>query len=140
MYAAENVLFEEKEKIGNYWLAGVGKKGPEAVFSLDLKQYKNVTGFKIKNTKNETKRDQGTKKFTIYSEDKILMSEELDDIQNMKDEVPTVSFSLDPPQLIRYLKFQIDSFYGTGGGLQYFSVIGICIQIIKFHIRRTYRF
>ena len=123
-YVGENVFLEEKEGNENYWLGKPDLAGGKAILSLDLQQYKNVTGFRIKNTKRGEKQNHATEGFTIFGEDQNLLSGQLEDTQDMNDEVPTMNFSLDSPKLIRFVKFQIDSFYGNGGGLQYLSVEG----------------
>ena len=76
------------------------------------------------NTKRGEKQNHATEGFTIFGEDQNLLSDRLGDTQDMNDEVPTMNFSLDSPKLIRFVKCQIDSFYGNGGGLQYLSVEG----------------
>ena len=123
-FSGENIFLEEEEGDDNYWLADPDLSGKDAFISLDLRQYKNVTGFKIKNTKNGKDKNWGTKDFTIFENEVVLLSDQLADIQEMEGEVPTIEVSFDSPRLIRFIKFQIDSFYGQGGGLQYFSVEG----------------
>ena len=91
-------MFEEEEKGNNYWLSGLGLSGDKAFISLDLKQYKNVTGFKIKNTKNGKEKNWGTKEFTIFGDDELLLSDVFVDVE---DEVLTVDFPLKVPKLLR---------------------------------------
>ena len=127
-YSGENVLREEKEGEGNYWLADNIKEKPS--LTLDLHQYKYVTGFRIKNTKNGEKKDRGTKEFTIFGDGQTLTSDTLNDITKVDGEAELEHFSVDPPKLVRIIKFQIDSFYGDGGGLQYFSVEGATSKLL----------
>lgn len=130
-------MFEEEEKGNNYWLSGLGLSGDKAFISLDLKQYKNVTGFKIKNTKNGEEKNWGTKEFTIFGDDELLLSDVFVDVE---DEVLTVDFPLKVPKLLRYIKFQIDTFYGLGGGLQYLGVEGIIPRALLSYSFVLFRF
>ena len=114
LFGGRNVLQEDD----NYWVAAANKTGEEAELALDLGLYNYVTGFRLKNAK----KGSGTENFTIFSEGVKLVSGKLEDVKNDDGESFTVFFPLDHPKMIKFLEFQIDSFYGTGGGLQYFAV------------------
>ena len=53
------------------------------------------------------------------------MSNNLPDARNV-DPVPVLQFNLGSPVTTQYVMFQIDSFYGKSGGLQYFATYWNC--------------
>ena len=122
-YPAENIFYDETQTEENIWLAGSGLKGSDAYVMMDLLQWKNVTGFKIRNMKKIASGEGGTNKFSIFNgKEKIVKGDLAAVDENGKAE--NIEFTLDKPVVLRYLKFQIDSFHGTGGGLKYFSIQG----------------
>ena len=51
-----------------------------------------------------------------------MASGELEDSRQQEDPLPLQTFTFNPISA-RFVKFEITSFYGTGGGLQYFNVV-----------------
>jgi len=138
MFTVNNTLSNEADfwqdfpnypRVTNYWITDNGKTGEDAQLFLDLGCLKKVSGFLLKNTHNAGYNDRGTRDFSIFSRKTIedpwtmVTSGELADARNVSL-VPTETFTL-PDAIIpaRYIMFQIDSYYGLGGGLQYFSII-----------------
>ena len=54
---------------------------------------------------------------------KEVVSETLEDSRQQKDPLPQQEFPF-PTQNGRYVKFEVVSYYGHGGGIQYFNIIG----------------
>ena len=52
----------------------------------------------------------------------VAASGELEDSRQQEDPLPLQTFTFNPISA-RFVKFEITSFYGTGGGLQYFNVV-----------------
>ena len=52
----------------------------------------------------------------------MAASGELEDSRQQEDPLPLQTFTFNPISA-RFVKFEITSFYGTGGGLQYFNVV-----------------
>ena len=123
-FIPENVLTKaEVELYGqNYWLLPNNKSGH---IEFDLGCPKNINTIEFVNTHNGAKRNRGTKAFTV-------------DVRNSLDgqwtEVMNKTSLVDPSILpdsllsgrhnfksvtARYVRFNILSFYGKGGGLQY---------------------
>ena len=57
---------------------------------------------------------------------KIVLQKTLDDSRNQIDPLPLQEFSIAPTQG-RFVKFELVSYYGHGGGLQYFDMKGILL-------------
>ena len=45
---------------------------------------------------------------------------------------PLETFNFPSPREVRFIKFEVVTFYGNGGGLQFFDVIGGKYQIMSF--------
>ena len=54
---------------------------------------------------------------------KEVVQETLEDSRQQKDPLPLQEFPF-PSQIGRYVKLEVVSYYGHGGGLQYFNIIG----------------
>jgi len=137
VFIASNVVTNEKElwydvanfdavpTYSNYWITEDGKKGADAQLHMSFACTQTITGFQLKNTHNFSFNDRGTENFSIW----IWKSEEwtkvqtgtLNDTRNLSP-VPLTTFNLRSPVRTEKVIFQIDSYYGKGGGLQYFSI------------------
>ena len=51
------------------------------------------------------------------------MQETLEDSRSQADPLPAQEFLLEPSKAGRYVKFNMLSWHGSGGGLQYFEMI-----------------
>ena len=135
-FPAKNIFLNEKDVKGeNYWLYPNLKKGPEAFFILDLGCTKLVSGFLIRNTHNAYHHDRGTQLFNIFGglgegdmeegevEWELVVDGRLEDprYQFHSNPIPVTVVTLDKPKKIRWVRFVVQSFYGSGGGLQYFG-------------------
>merc|ERR1719427_1552175 len=137
MFKASNVLTNENDiqhpRTTNYWLTAHGLAGEFARLFMFFPCNKLVTGFLIKNTHNA---DRGTKSFSIYtsaSQDgpygpygpnapqTVVLTGTLQDARRV-DPVPVEVFPLTKAIETRFLAFEVNSFYGYGGGLQYLAV------------------
>ena len=85
---------------------------------------------RVVNTYNGGSKDRATKKFSILSScnpngpwEKML-ERTLPDTRKLEDPQPVNIYEV-PRTTARYVKFQVNSWYGHGGGLQYFSVSGV---------------
>ena len=133
-FPAKNIFRDEKDVKGkNYWLSPHGKEGSEAFFILDLGCEKIVRGFRIKNTHNAFHHDRGTQRFLIFGagggeedgdQEEVewvqLVNEGLEDPRH-EHNIPVKVFHLDKPRSVRFIRFIVVSYFGSGGGLQYFG-------------------
>ena len=128
-FPAENVLedsqdFWDDEDIANYWVTGDGKVGDEAYFIMDLGCISAISRITVKNTHSAHHNDRGTKKFSVFSSNSAsgpwnkLLTKTLPDPRN---NVP-VNKTFTVRSQGQYVKVEVDSFYGWGGGLQFFQV------------------
>ena len=98
-----------------------------AYFIVDLGCEKTINGFYLRNTHNAERYNRGTGEFTIFSQIipgdqwKELVNGELEEISRTSLEL-TNFIAIENSSTVRFVKFQVDSFYGSGGGLQYFAV------------------
>jgi len=112
--------------VTNYWITDNKKTGDEAKFDVVFSCVRNIKGFLVKNTNNNKFNDRGTKDFTISMSTSItgpwtkILTGRLPDAADVSP-VPVLNFKLEDPVETSFLRFQIDSYYGLGGGLQYFS-------------------
>ena len=98
---------------------------------LDLGCTKLVRGFLIRNTHNAFHHDRGTQRFNIFGAAEELDEEDEVDWEVLVDDqleepryqnpIPVKVFTLDQPKKIRLVRFVVLSYYGSGGGLQYFG-------------------
>merc|ERR1712002_1220761 len=85
-----------------------------------------IKGFLLKNTKNWIWNGRGTQDFTISISDSIngpwtdILTGTLPNAWDVSP-VPVLNFDLETEVETQYLRFQVDTYYGLGGGLQYFS-------------------
>ena len=125
--AARKVLNEEIEVSGsNYWLAPSGATGDKAYLIIDLGCIKEVSGVYLRNTHNGNYNDGGTATFSIKSKTENhqpwvnveLESNTLERVYSSELKMTKyVAFTIIVP--MRYLKFNVESYYGLYGGLSY---------------------
>ena len=121
----------------NYWLAENRKTTWQGfIMRVDRRSSymqickRMITGIQIKNTRNGEARTYGTNKFQVSGSEnetgpwKTLVQDHLDDPTNSSGPIPLVNFTFEEPVQIQYLKFDLISYWGAGGGgLQYFAAI-----------------
>jgi len=119
----ENVLGEFHS---NYWATDNGATGDAAQLFMVFQCSRTIKGFLLKNTHNAYDNDRGTQDFTISISESIdgpwtdILTGTLPDARNVSP-VPVLNFDLENEVETQYLRFQVDTYYGLGGGLQYFS-------------------
>jgi len=140
----ENYSFD-----ANYWLAPSDLQGE---FVLRFDQPRTVDTITIVNTHNADHHDRATNEFKVYLADNEngpwteVLHDYLEDPRNTnatEASVPPAVFHLPNPTCGQYVRFQIISWYGLGGGLQYFSTcpfkcekeyypfLNKCYQLVK---------
>ena len=112
----------------NFWLAEQGKTRGEG-FTIKVDRCaRPVQGFQIKNKGKGTDTGFATKKFLVSGSFekngpwKTLIQDELIDTTGGRS-AHLLNFTMDKPVKIKFLKFELVSFWGEGGGLQYFAPI-----------------
>jgi len=114
------------EKMGNYWLVDSYKKGTDAQLYMNFACTRTIIGFKLKNTHNAEAHNSGTENFSIRIWDSriskwtTVLTGTLPDARQVSH-VPVKDFKLGRPVSTQKVIFQIDSYYGVAGGLQYLS-------------------
>ena len=117
-------LLEENQS--NYWLTGDGASGDAANLFMAFQCPRTIKGFLLKNTNNNGHDDRGTQDFTISISDSIdgpwtdILTGTLPNAWDVSP-VPVLNFDLENEVETQYLRFQVNTYYGHGGGLQYFS-------------------
>ena len=111
----------------NYWL-GPDKKGGS--FTVDLGCETRVSMVELVNTHNAQYKDRSTKEFKVLvsktgngSWDEVV-HKTLRDSRFLPDPLPLKKFTF-AEHIVKYIKFELLSFYGNGGGLQFFNVKGL---------------
>ena len=101
-----------------------------AEFVLDLGCEKFINMLELVNTHSGSHRNRGTKEFkvsvSLYQAgpwDQVVF-ETLEDPREQTDPLPVLTFPFSSSSEVsaRFVKFNLISWYGWGGGLQYFSV------------------
>ena len=120
--------------VNSYWLAKNGLSGPGQYFEVDLGGLHQVSEFVAINTVNHyhsgaANGDSGTADFQILvSTDGTTFTPVVDATltnrigPNPNNSVPEY-FELATPAAATHVRFQVDSFYGSRGGLSEFAVI-----------------
>ena len=128
-WAVDKLLTYSPEEIHgdprkSYWLAPDKKSSAEFVLDLGCKRKLNMV--ELVNTHNGFARDRSMKEFKVFlSSDSSngpwlpVVQKTLKDSRKQTDPLPAQTF---PFTLItaKFVKFQQISYYGKGGGLQYF--------------------
>ena len=114
----------------NCWLAPEGQDSAE--FVLDLGCKKPVDTVELVNTPNGNEENRSMKEFKVFLSDssdgdwgEAVVHGTLGDSRRSRrhpDPRPVKRFPFKKTEA-RFIKFQQNSFYGDGGGLQYFAVI-----------------
>ena len=109
----------------NYWLAP--HKQDSAEFVLDLGCEKTVNLVELVNTHSGQYRDRGMKEFKVFLSNSSegpweeVVHQTLEDSRQQEDPLPVQTFSFSE-RTVKFVKFNQISYYGKGGGLQYFAV------------------
>ena len=118
-----------KEVIGrNYWITPRNKGGS---FILDLGCDTNINMVELVNTKNAHYKNMGTRRFRMFVSSKDengpweeVLDKTLEDPRKQTEPLPVQKFRF-TDILSKYVRFQVLTWWGLGGGLQYFRVAGI---------------
>ena len=115
-------MFPDTTSTSNYWLAPDLKR---AEFTLDLCGDQTVHTISLVNTHNGRKRDRASQEFKVHLKSSLgpwveVLHKILPDTSYVSDPLPIMDFSIHPTEG-RYVKFQLLTFHGYGGGLQYFA-------------------
>jgi len=119
----EKVLGEDHS---NYWLLPDRATGDAAQLFMAFQCPRTIKGFQLKNTNNNRDNNFGTNGFTISISDKIdgpwtdILTDSLPHAWNVSP-VPVFTFDLENEVETSFVRLQVNSFYGYGGGLQHFS-------------------
>ena len=109
----------------NCWLAPKGKE--EAEFVLDLGCKKKVNTVELVNTPKDNPENRSMKEFKVYLSKSSdgpwtkVVHQTLEKNSEQSDTPPVKRFSFTKTKA-RFVRFKQKSFYGDGGGLQYFTV------------------
>ena len=124
-YPVQGIL----DKGGNFWLASTNHIGHS--FTIKMTDEKlAITGISLKNARFKSKYSKrATKTFQIFGSLQEngpwtpLLKGDLKDPFPAGAAAPTVEvFNLKKAAEVKFLRFDIDSFWGVGGGLDYFAV------------------
>ena len=113
----------------NFWLAPEKKAGAEQGFTLDLGCAKKAEGVRLKNTHNRSYRNRGTKRFRLLGSNssaqgpwQTILEANLEDSRQQRPP-PVKKLLFEKALVVRFLKFELLEFWGSGGGLQHLSVL-----------------
>ena len=129
-FSVRNLLTNAREIFGkNYWLAPDNQEMAE--FVLDLGSEKTVSMVELVNTHNGFARDRSMMEFKVFlSSDspdgpwEEVVHQTLEDSRQQPDPLPFQTFTF-LERTAKFVKFNQISYYGYGGGLQYFTVKSI---------------
>eukprot|EP00092_Neocalanus_flemingeri_P099497 GFUD01126916.1.p1 GENE.GFUD01126916.1~~GFUD01126916.1.p1 ORF type:complete len:622 (+),score=120.29 GFUD01126916.1:104-1969(+) len=125
-FAVKNLLIRAQQEIfgKNYW---VGPDGA-ASFILNLGCRQTFAGIQLVNTHNGQVRDRATKRFRLFSSQTAsgpwtqVLDTQLGDSRQQQDPLPLQMIALDTQTTARFVKLELLSWWGDGGGLQYFGI------------------
>ena len=141
-YPASNVLILGQRDAWindktNFWLAERGKTAGQG-FTLKLGDCARIAGCQIKNLGKGYLRNMATKGFKISGSKKetdpweILVEDELIDTSGGQH-AALLSFTFEEPVEIQFIKFELVSYWGEGGGgLRYFAAIPATCEQSKY--------
>jgi len=122
----------EKFLDGTYWLAPESFKG--IGFTAVLNSTGPWKGIKLRNTHDGGDRDRATKQFSLYLGSSIQPNGTLKNEKLVLDQHGLEDRRQENPPLLekiffqnektgRYLRFEVEDYYGSGAGLQYLDMI-----------------
>eukprot|EP00092_Neocalanus_flemingeri_P026563 GFUD01028787.1.p1 GENE.GFUD01028787.1~~GFUD01028787.1.p1 ORF type:complete len:626 (+),score=118.16 GFUD01028787.1:104-1981(+) len=125
-FAVKNLLTNANQEIfgQNYWIGPDGT----ASFILNLGCRQTFDGIKLVNTHNGQARDRATKQFKLFSSQTAsgpwtqVLDTQLGDSRQQQDPLPLQMIALDTQTTARFVKLELLSWWGDGGGLQYFGI------------------
>ena len=115
----------KRENDENHWLAPNGQDRAE--FVLDLGCEKTVNLVVLVNTHHGKWRNRSMKEFKVFLSDSStgpweeVVHQTLEDSRQQTDPLPIQTFPFSQ-RTAKFVKFNQISYYGQGGGLQYFTV------------------
>ena len=134
-FSVENLLTWERteiynydKNISNYWLPSNDRVGE---FIIDLGGEISVDTIELVNTRRKRK---SVKRFEVLLASNLtggwtsVLESQLEDSREAADPGTLLQYNISGT-LGRFVKFRVKSFYGNGGGLQYFSAhysSGLC--------------
>ena len=114
------------ETTGTNWLAPSWQDSAEFVLSLGCE--KTVNTVELVNTINGYRRDRSMKEFKVFLSSESpdgpweeVVHQTLEDSRQQPDPLPVQTFPFSE-RTAKFVKFNQISYYGMGGGLQYFIV------------------
>ena len=147
-YPASSVLIlgEEDMLLGrgkyNFWLAEYRQTTTGQGFTIKLDICKRmIVGVQLKNKGEGARPNWGTKEFKVSgSLDKKgpwqpLVQSQLNDTRGKPAFL--VNFTFEEPAEIQFLRFELVSYWGYGGGLQYFAAIPATAKITSNSTRKS---
>jgi hypothetical protein len=106
----------------SFWLTPNGQMGSA---TIDLGGLYTIDQFQLQNTHNRGYNDRGTDAFDIsVSTDGVNFAPVVTDSFGTWPNIPIVTENLTAPIVGEYVKFNIDSIYGSSGGLNELQVYG----------------
>ena len=127
------ILYEEDAKMANgkynYWAGEKGKTiGQGFTLRLDERNCKRlIAGFQIKPMGKGVNRWGATKEFRVSGSKnengpwQTFVEGHLND--TMGKAAPLLNFNFEEPAEIQFIKFDLVSFWGAGGAIQYFAAV-----------------
>ena len=115
----------DTQPTGTFWL---GPSSSQGSFIIDFGCKKQRSILEMINVQNG---ERATKKFRLFSSSSYLgpWTELLDDELEQIASLQTFSFQATTD---KFFKFEIVSWYGNGGGLQYFDVKGFVFNFVEY--------
>ena len=116
---------EPDDEPPTFWITKDDFKGTG--FIMDLGHQYCIREITLKNTHNRSYRDRATDNFTIQVSNaenggfKNLLTSKLEDSRALEcNSIPLHTYHVS--KCFRYLRFIVNSYYGNGGGLNYFNL------------------
>ena len=112
--------------MGNFWATRNYRKD---YFILDLGWVFKRNLIELVNTHSAGWRDKATREIKVHLATSLngtwqqVVHESLEDCRQAPDPLPLLTFEFSPT-VGRYVKVQVEDWYGVGGGLQYFNIRG----------------
>eukprot|EP00092_Neocalanus_flemingeri_P012747 GFUD01013736.1.p1 GENE.GFUD01013736.1~~GFUD01013736.1.p1 ORF type:complete len:403 (-),score=79.02 GFUD01013736.1:170-1258(-) len=136
-FTVENLLtIQNKELVvdnkATYWLSPNART---ATFILNLGCRETFDSIRLVNVHNRDYKDRATKQFRLYtSQTKSgpwtqVLDTQLEDSRQQQDPLPIQLIALDTKTTAQFVKFELLSWWGRGGGLMYFNIVDEVQQV-----------
>eukprot|EP00092_Neocalanus_flemingeri_P012265 GFUD01013221.1.p1 GENE.GFUD01013221.1~~GFUD01013221.1.p1 ORF type:complete len:589 (+),score=124.60 GFUD01013221.1:122-1768(+) len=136
-FMVENLITVQNKELfvdnkANYWLSPNART---ATFILNLGCSETFDSIRLVNVHNREHKDRATKQFRLYTSQTNsgpwtqVLDTQLEDSRQQQDPLPIQIIAIDTKTTTQFVKFELVSWWGRGGGLMFFNIVDEVQQV-----------